>query len=594
MKRLGAQGVFRGGSSRRSPAVAPLIVRRPETVTGDTTAAPKPLLSVQAKSEEPGQDHAVPMKVGSAVQVLSAPGGPIALTESQRQHCLILRSDNAALCDFFVQNKYLADGDFLSAIIRAAERAGFRLKTAQLIDFERLRDTYSFTDVDPAAVGNARAEAKLLFERAALSEVSDIQVIPESDKALVQFQVQGYLTEPDARDEIHLGHLHTLHTGVHNMATHGDPIPNRHKDQRVTITNRDVLPAGVAAVRVQWVPAGAHRHMNCRLIYDKPGGREPSIDHLQMPEEIRVYLYHLLTRSKGLFTITGPTESGKSWTQTCFMMSLHERHGRRLLIPSLADPPEGYFPGILNYAINTDDDDAETSVVERLTRATLRVSPHVVNFAEIRSPLMAREAFRASTQGKFILATTHTDEALEVPDRYVKLGIDFTDAFSPKSHAAMLSQRLVPHLCPHCSLYVRDIIKDKAGRYYAADLEIYRKALGDFADTLKVRGEGCSQCKKEDRISIPGLVERNLYMELVRPDEKLFDLLRKETKGEVEGRPSRSHWFQKLEGKSMRLYGFPDLAAGKIGIGEFSYFFGDPFALRDDLKLHPQFARALG
>ncbi|MFX8156680.1 hypothetical protein ABTL03_19515, partial [Acinetobacter baumannii] len=85
-----------------------------------------------------------------------------------------------------------------------------------------------------------------------------------------------------------------------------------------------------------------------------------------------------------------------------------------------------------------------------------------VNFAEIRTQMMASQAFIASTQGKFILATLHTPDCLGVPNRYHKLGVDFTDAFAHTSHSAMLAQRLVPHLCPHCRLKAHELAKTSA------------------------------------------------------------------------------------------------------------------------------------
>lgn len=563
----GLSGVFRARSSRRPP---PLMARRTDS-TVTAPCAPSPVPSLQT-----GDGMAAP-------DVLSAPGGKLVLSDAQRAHCVVLQDGT-----LFVHANHLGDWELLNAVRRAADAAKVTLKPAQPVDFQTIRNHYKGSDASAPAVGKMRSQVDTLLERAAQSRVSDIQVIPDADAASVQFQVNGYLTAPNRRDEVHLNDLHNLHMAVFNMAQHGDPIPNRHLDQKVTITDRNLLPANVAGARVQWVPAGAHRHMNIRLLYEKLPAADPSIAALGLPEEIESYLYFLLTHSNGLLTICGPTESGKSFTQTCWMLSLLQRHGRTLLVVSLADPPEGYYPGIIPYAINTEEDQTGAAVVDRLTRATLRVSPHYVNFAEIRTEMMAREAYKASTQGKFILATLHTEDCLGVPNRYLKLGVDFSDAFAHTSHAAMMAQRLVPHLCPKCSLSAVEVAK--GSREIAAELSVYRKAVGALADTLKVRGPGCSHCMHADRITIPGLMARQLYAELARPDAKLFARLRNDRQGSEDGTPlARQYWFNELNGKSMRLYALPDLIAGNIGMAEFTYFFGDPFALRDDVTLHPDF-----
>lgn len=571
--------VFRG-KGRKWP--------RPATADGPV----RQLAVRRTDATKPAADLLTSAKVDAAFdgasKVLSAPGGPLVLTDGQRAHCAVLDDGT-----FLVHATYLVNADYVSAVERAARAANIKLKPAQPVGLDTIRSKYRDVGGDTATVGKMRGMVDTLFARAAQSRVSDIQILPEAAMAQVQFQVQGFLTKPQLRDQIHLSELDAFHTAVFGMAAHGDPILNRHLDQRVTITDRSLLPAGVVGARVQWVPAGMYRHMNVRFLYEKLEGQDPSLESLGMPDEILQYLYFLLSQSSGLVTWAGPTESGKSYSQTCFMLSLIKRFGRQLLIPSLADPPEGFYDGILNYAINTDEDQTGVATVERLTLATLRVSPHVINFAELRSELMAREAFRASTQGKMILATTHCDDALDIPLRYQKLGVDRSDAFSHRSHAAMIAQRLVPHLCPKCSIPIREAVAGHGGEYDGADLDIYRQALGDIAETFRVRGPGCEECVDPEKISIPGLTKRRLYMELVVPDEELFVLLRRERDGESVGK-AREHWFKSLNGRSMRLYGLDDLISGRIGVTEYSRFFGHPRLLRMDMEAHDSYRAMLG
>ena len=564
--------------------------RRPVAIDSATAPALPRLTALRSdKAVSPekviGQKNAPP-SVGNATRVLTAPGGPVTVSDEQRGYCVVLADGT-----FLLHTQRLGDHEFQHAIRQAAQAAKVTLKPAEPVGFDEIRRHYQ-SDEDGDTMGQGmRGRAYNLLARAAANRVSDIQIIPSADVATVQFQVQGYLTEPDAADEIHLDELERLYAAVHNMSQHGDPIRRRNVDQRVTITNRDLLPPSVVGVRVQWVPAGPHQHMNARLLYEKLPTADPRIESLGMPEEIENQLLYILSRSSGMLTIAGPTESGKSFTQTCMLLSIIERQGRRVLIVSLADPPEGVYPGIIPYQINTDEEFDGISIVDRLTRATLRVSPHYVNFAEIRSEVMAREAFKASSQGKFITASTHTENALWIPYRYTKLGVDFHDAYSHSSHAALLSQRLVPHLCPHCRIEAS--VAARASKHAAAFLAEYRRQIGSLADATYVRGPGCEHCKPAGKITIPGLGARKLYMEMVRPDPKLFTLLRSDREnGEKDTTSSRRYWLEN-GARSMRLYALQDLLDGRIGLEEFTGFFEDVANLREDMELHPDFRQML-
>jgi hypothetical protein len=81
-------------------------------------------------------------------------------------------------------------------------------------------------------------------------------------------------------------------------------------------------------------------------------------------------------------------------------------------------------------------------------RAFLRADPDVIMVGEIRDAETAQTAIEASLTGHLVLSTLHTNSAPETVTRLLDMGMDpfnFGDSL-----LAVLAQRLVRRLCPHC------------------------------------------------------------------------------------------------------------------------------------------------
>ena len=81
-------------------------------------------------------------------------------------------------------------------------------------------------------------------------------------------------------------------------------------------------------------------------------------------------------------------------------------------------------------------------------RAFLRADPDVIMVGEIRDAETARTAIEASLTGHLVLSTLHTNSAPDTVTRLLDMGMDpfnFGDSL-----LAVLAQRLVRRLCPHC------------------------------------------------------------------------------------------------------------------------------------------------
>ncbi len=81
-------------------------------------------------------------------------------------------------------------------------------------------------------------------------------------------------------------------------------------------------------------------------------------------------------------------------------------------------------------------------------RAILRQDPDVVLVGEIRDGETAQIAVQASLTGHLVLSTLHTNSALGAISRLQDMGVE--PFLLSTSLLAVMSQRLVRQLCPHC------------------------------------------------------------------------------------------------------------------------------------------------
>ncbi|MFK8001959.1 MAG: GspE/PulE family protein, partial [Polyangiales bacterium] len=154
-------------------------------------------------------------------------------------------------------------------------------------------------------------------------------------------------------------------------------------------------------------------------------------------------LLHTIHRPNGIMLVTGPTGSGKT---TTLYASLNKINTPDKNILTAEDPVEYELRGIgqlhvkpkigLNFA--------------KALRAFLRQDPDVIMVGEIRDHETADIAVHASLTGHLVLSTLHTNDAPGAITRLIEMGVKPFQISS--SLLAVLAQRLVRRLCPHCKV----------------------------------------------------------------------------------------------------------------------------------------------
>ena len=159
-----------------------------------------------------------------------------------------------------------------------------------------------------------------------------------------------------------------------------------------------------------------------------------SLEGLNLDPRYLMALRSLLTEPNGIFFITGPTGSGKTTTLYALVNELND--GTRNIV-TVENPVEYVVPGIAQ--INVDH--THTTFPNAL-RTVLRQDPDVILVGEIRDSETAQIAVQAAMTGHLVLATLHTNSAIQAPFRMLDLGID------PKmlsvATRGVCAQRLLP------------------------------------------------------------------------------------------------------------------------------------------------------
>jgi general secretion pathway protein E len=306
----------------------------------------------------------------------------------------------------------------------------------------------------------------LLFTIAVKDRASDIHVQPMEREVRVRFRIDGLLYDmykPPKRAQAAIISRIKVMAGL-DVAEKRMPQDGRIK---VRVNDRET------DVRVSIIPSVYGEQVVMRLL-DK-GAAMITLDEIGMEGAFKKNLVSLITRPQGVFLVTGPTGSGKTTTLYAALQTINTAEKNILTVE---DPVEYVIGGISQMQVST----KINLDFAKALRSFLRQDPDVIMVGEIRDEETARIAIQAALTGHLVFSTLHTNDSPSALTRLVDMGIE--PYLLTSSITAILAQRLVRKICPHCKAvyepteYERGLLKE----YY-----------DDGAKTL-YRGTGCENC----------------------------------------------------------------------------------------------------
>jgi len=164
---------------------------------------------------------------------------------------------------------------------------------------------------------------------------------------------------------------------------------------------------------------------------------------LGFDEEILTDYLRVLENQAGMVLVTGPTGSGKT---TTLYASLQHLNSPEVKILTIEDPVEYILEGINQVQVKP----AIGLTFANTLRSFLRHDPDILLVGEIRDLETAEIAVQASLTGHRVLSTLHTNDAATGITRLLDMGV--AEYLISSTVTAILAQRLVRELCPHCRL----------------------------------------------------------------------------------------------------------------------------------------------
>ncbi|GAB3475284.1 GspE/PulE family protein [Marinomonas epiphytica] len=176
-------------------------------------------------------------------------------------------------------------------------------------------------------------------------------------------------------------------------------------------------------VRVSMLSTVQGEKIALRLL---PERTKLALAEIGLPQPLLKKLQQSLNNRQGLILVCGATGAGKSTTLYACLDQLNT--GEKSIF-TIEDPVEYKVPGLFQCEPNDALDQDPVS----LLKAFLRQDPDVIMVGEIRDAKTANLAVNASLTGHLVLATLHTNSALDAIQRCSAWQVDFFSLVSSLS-----------------------------------------------------------------------------------------------------------------------------------------------------------------
>lgn len=286
--------------------------------------------------------------------------------------------------------------------------------------------------IDPKKLQHLQGEELLstLEQEAIKNGISDIHINPQKTGVKIEWRELGLLSM-----------LLTVSSEIFETMKRRIKFKAKLKLNLETVAQdgQYTFPAAgrIINVRVASLPSRFGEAYTLRFL-DPDRGIVP-LEKLGFPADIRQKLMELVELPNGLILVTGPTGSGKTTTLYALLSTLA---GKDRNIITLEDPIEYELKDIIQSQIDPEHGYTFATGL----RAILRHDPDIILVGEIRDLETAQTAIDASLTGHLVLATLHTNSAIEAIPRLLSMGVS-SYTFAPALRA-ILAQRLVRTIDP--------------------------------------------------------------------------------------------------------------------------------------------------
>lgn len=338
---------------------------------------------------------------------------------------------------------------------------------------------------------------------------SDIHIEPLSHIVRLRYRVDGQLREILEYQPFLHQQIVARFKIMSNLKIDESRIP---QDGRLSTT----IGQKALDLRVSTLPT-VHGEKIVMRIVDKSKSI-PDLDQLGIEGKNRTILEKAISLPNGIILTSGPTGSGKSTTLYSCLSRLNKPD---VNIMTLEDPVENQIDGLNQSQVFPTIGYTFASGL----RTALRQDPDIIMVGEIRDHETINIAIEASLTGHLVVSTIHTNSAAETLTRIINMGIQ--PFLLPATINAIIAQRLIRKVCPHCRKAVKlqdlheDVRKSVEKAIKRTDKnELISRIPGNILQNPQFyEAVGCEQC---DNIGYKGRVGIYEIMEITQPIKKMI------------------------------------------------------------------------
>jgi len=192
-------------------------------------------------------------------------------------------------------------------------------------------------------------------------------------------------------------------------------------------------------MRISTIPTIHGESIVLRILNN--GNIQKDINKIGFEENTLLTIKKTLQLNQGLVLVTGPTGSGKT-TSLYSMINFLNTENKKII--TIEDPVEYKLDGVMQVNINEEIELNYKSVLKNI----LRQDPDILLIGEIRDTASLQIAIQASLTGHLVIATLHTNSAMETITRLLDLKAE--PYLISSTLKMVLSQRLLRVLCLEC------------------------------------------------------------------------------------------------------------------------------------------------
>jgi len=521
----------------------------------------------------------IPAVDRGGLEVLTTPNGLFGhFSENLRKSAVLFRQDGRL--HLHVVKGHRRDLE-VRALLEALGRAHDLLAENGLPPFDG-----AIVDRDAASIAAIYARAQVLYgeEDASAEELQEMEVKAialfryAAQEGATDFHIQVTLRRCQLRMRVDgdLQHLdkftftpdegRRLLRALFAMADNAEPTykPTDSQLARLGGDQRGDLPAGIDAVRIQYIPlsqGGRYAAIRIQYIPVLSGAKDEDVDALGYEPEQMEAIRRIRRRPNGAFLVCGPTGSGKSRTLQVVVEAIDREQGQTKAIFTVEDPVEYPIRGAAQRPVITSGaaEDRKQKFQQAVNDA-LRQDPDVVMISELRDRESARMFFTLAQTGHLTLSTLHANSALASLQRLRDEGVEAFKLKDPSLVIGLVAQRLVPILCPHCAVPLADAMQsdDTATRDVAVAIAARFESIGKRYERVRLRGPGCDFALKSQRCK-KGFFGRRVVAEVVETDEILLELAARDKR-----RTAHRYWLEHKGGRTMLEIAIERSVGGEI------------------------------